>query len=165
MHYCIHSSGRNNSNNHRVSQIILMNRNPFLGTINESITHALLDNYSVPTRLSDGIKLKKVKRQDDLLLIELGSVFSRNECDEILANIEKVEFGSMSQQYDTHKRNSWRLIVLDDRFARTLWGRLKFGHRIGKLIPDTQPLCFDVQGTWELSGINSAMRLNKYHEN
>ncbi|CAF2796191.1 unnamed protein product [Rotaria sp. Silwood2] len=142
-----------------------MNQNHFLGNIDLSVVHSLLTNYSVPTRLPNGIKLNKIKQQDDLILIELGSLLDTNECDEILTNINQQKFEHMTNQYDSQNRNNWRLIVIDDRFARTLWRRLKFSNRITKLISNTKPLGFNVQGTWEMNSVNNAMRLNKYHEN
>jgi hypothetical protein len=53
---------------------------------------------------------------------------------------------------------------MDDRLARTLWRRLKFSNKLTKLVQNTKPLGFNVQGNWELSGVNPAMRLNKYNE-
>lgn len=142
-----------------------MNRNHFLGNIDLGIVHPLLKSYSVPTKIPNCIKLNKIKQQNDLILIELGSLLTSNECDEILMSIQDENFQNMKKQYDTQKRNNQRLIVIDDRFARTLWRRLKFSHRLTKLISNTKPLGFNVQGTWQMSGVNRAMRFNKYHEN
>ncbi|CAF3630384.1 unnamed protein product [Rotaria sp. Silwood1] len=142
-----------------------MNRNHFLGNIDLSIVHSLLTNYSVPTKIPNCIKLNKIKQQDDLVLIELGSLLTTKKCDEILMNIDEEKFQKMNKNYDTHQRNNRRLIVIDDRFARTLWRRLKFSHRITKLVSNIKPLGFNVQGTWQMSGVNRAMRLNKYHDN
>ncbi len=72
-----------------------MNRNHFLGNIDLGITHSLLKNYSVPTKLPDGVKLNKIKQQDDLILIELGTLLSINECDEILMNLNEQDFQNM----------------------------------------------------------------------
>ena len=142
-----------------------MNRNCFLGNIDLGITHSLLSNYSVSTRLSDDIKFNKIKQQNDLILIELNALLSIDECDEILMNISQKRFENMNKQYDIQKRNNSRLIVIDDQFARMLWERLKSNHQIAELISNPRPLGFNVQGTWEMNGVNSAMRLNKYHEN
>jgi hypothetical protein len=70
----------------------------------------------------------------------------------------------MSDKYNSQLQNSSRLVVMDDRLARTLWRRLKFSNKLTKLVQNTQPLGFNVQGQWEMSGVNSAMRINKYHK-
>ncbi|CAF3413091.1 unnamed protein product [Rotaria socialis] len=75
-------------------------------------------------------------------------------------NLNEQDFQNMNTQYDIQKRNNSRLIIFDDRFALTLWRRLKFSHRITKLIPNTKPFGFNVQGTWGMCGVNTAMRLN-----
>ncbi|CAF2855001.1 unnamed protein product [Rotaria sp. Silwood2] len=141
-----------------------MSRHHFLGSTDLAITTSLLTNYNVPTKIPDGFKLNKIKHQDDLVLIELGTLLTSNECDEILANINEETFESMFDKYDVRKRNNSRLIVMDDRLARTLWRRLKFSNKLTKLVQNTKPLGFNVQGNWELSGVNPAMRLNKYNE-
>ena len=141
-----------------------MSRHQFLGNIDLSITTSLLTNYNVPTKIPDGIKLNKIKHQDDLMLIELGSLLTSNECDEILSNIKGKKFETMFDKYDIRRRNNSRLIVLDDRLARTLWRRLKFSNKLTKLVHNTKPLGFNVKGDWKLSGVNAAMRVNKYNE-
>ncbi|CAF1378014.1 unnamed protein product, partial [Rotaria sordida] len=139
-----------------------MNRNKFLGTTDLTIVASLLSNYNVPTKVPNGIKLNKVKCQDDLILIELGTLLTSDECDEILSNVSQETFEDMSEKYETQQRNSSRLIVIDDRLARTLWRRLKFGNKLPKLVQNPTPLGFNVQGQWIMSGVNPAMRLNKY---
>ncbi|CAF4223160.1 unnamed protein product [Rotaria sp. Silwood2] len=141
-----------------------MYRNRFLGTTDWNTVTSLLSDYSVPTKLTDGVVLNHVKQQDDLILIELGTLLSNQECDEILANISQEKFENMLDKYDVQKRNNLRLVVIDDRFARTLWRRLKFSNKITKLVSNKKPLGFNVQGDWEISGVNKAMRLNKYHQ-
>ena len=141
-----------------------MDRHRFLGTTDLNIVRSLLTNYNVPTKIPEGIKLNKVKRQDDLVLIELGTLLTPNECDELLSNIREETFEEMSVKYDVQKRTSSRLIVMDDRLGRTLWRRLKFSNRLTKLLPDSKPLGFNAQGEWVMSGVNPAMRLNKYKD-
>ncbi|CAF1314138.1 unnamed protein product [Rotaria sp. Silwood1] len=68
----------------------------------------------------------------------------------------------MFDKYDVQKRNNSRLIIMDHQFARTLWRRLKFSNKITQLVSNRKPLGFNVQGDWEMSGVNEAMRLNKY---
>jgi hypothetical protein len=140
-----------------------MNRHRFLGSTDLGVVSSLLTNYNVPTKISDGIKLNKIKHQDDLILIELGTLLTPNECDEIISNIRQETFEQMSNKYDVRKRNSSRLVVMDDRLGRTLWRRLKFSNKLTKLVRDTKPLGFNVQGQWTMSGVNAAMRLNKYN--
>lgn len=142
----------------------MMSRRQFLGNIDRSIKASLLTYYNVPTKIPDGIKLHKIKRQGDFVLIELGTLLTPNECDEIVTNIHGEVFENMPGKYDLTKRNNSRLIVRDDLFARTLWRRLKFSHKLTKLLPEPQPLGFNVQGQWEMSGVNRAMRLNRYDE-
>ncbi|CAF1187668.1 unnamed protein product [Adineta steineri] len=79
------------------------------------------------------------------VLIELGSLLNSNECNEILTNIQKEQFENMSDKCDISKRNNSRLIVIDDRLARTLWGHLKFGHKVTKLIQNSKPLGFNIE--------------------
>ncbi|CAF1367586.1 unnamed protein product, partial [Didymodactylos carnosus] len=141
-----------------------MDRHRFLGSTDLSIVTSLLSSYNVPTKISDGIKLNKIKQQDDLILIELGTLLTSNECDEILTKINEETFENMSDKYDIRKRNSSRLIVMDDQLARTLWRRLKFSNKLTKLVQNSTPLGFNVQGEWVMSGVNPAMRLNKYKD-
>lgn len=141
-----------------------MDRHRFLGTTDLSIVRPLLTNYNVPTRIPGGIKLNKVKHHDDLTLIELGTLLTPNECDELLSNIREEMFEDMSIKYDAQKRTSSRIIVMDDRLGRTLWRRLKFSNRLTKLLPHPTPLGFNVQGEWIMSGVNPAMRINKYKD-
>ncbi|CAF0957575.1 unnamed protein product [Rotaria sordida] len=98
-----------------------MNRHQFLGSTDLGISSSLLINYNVPTKIPDGIKLNRIKHQNDLILIELGTLLTSNECDEILSNIRQKTFEQMSKKYDIRKRNSSRLVVMDDRLGRTLW--------------------------------------------
>jgi len=135
-----------------------MFRHQFLGSTDLSITTSLLTNYDVPTKIPDGIKLNKIKHQDDFLLIELGTWLTSNECEEIATSINQEKFENMFDKYDIRKRNNSRLIVMDDRLVRTLWRRLKFSNKLTKLVQNTKPLGFNVQGNWELSGVNPAMR-------
>jgi hypothetical protein len=139
-----------------------MDRHRFLGSTDLGIVTSLLTNYNVPTKICNGIKLNKIKQQNDLILIDLGTLLTSDECDEIVSNIKQETFEDMSDKYDIRKRNSSRLIVMDDRLARTLWRRLKFGNKLTKLVRNTTPLGFNVQGQWVMSGVNPAMRLNKY---
>jgi hypothetical protein len=139
-----------------------MERHQFLGSTDLGIVTSLLTNYNVPTKLPDGIKLNKIKHQDDFILIELGTLLTSNECDEIVRNIKQENFENMSEKYDTRKRNSSRLVIMDDQLARTFWRRLKFSNKLTKLVQNTKPLGFNVQGQWVMSGVNPAMRLNKY---
>ncbi|CAF3694610.1 unnamed protein product [Rotaria sp. Silwood1] len=140
-----------------------MNRHQFLGSTDLGISSSLLINYNVPTKIPDGIKLNRIKHQNDLILIELGTLLTSDECDEILSNIRQQTFEQMSKKYDVRKRNSSRLVVMDDRLGRTLWRRLKFSNKLTKLVRHTKPLGFNVQGQWTMSGVNPAMRLNKYN--
>ncbi|UJR12472.1 hypothetical protein I4U23_016647 [Adineta vaga] len=139
-----------------------MNRQRFLGSTDLRIVHSLLSNYNVPTKIPNGIKLHRIKCQDDLILIELGTLLTSDECDEIISNINDKNFEDMSNKYDNEKRNSSRLIVMDDRLGRTLYRRLKFSNKLTKLIQNITPLGFNVQGEWKINGVNPAMRLNKY---
>lgn len=141
-----------------------MSREKFLGATDLSTVKSLLKTYDVPTRIPDCVKLHRVKQQDDLILIELGSLLTSNECDEIVEQFSGECFESMTEKYTQQTRNNSRLIILDDRLGRTLWRRLKFDHKLTKLVRQTQPLGFNVQGQWKLNGINPAMRINKYKQ-
>ncbi len=69
-----------------------MSRHQFLGNIDLNLTTSLLTNYNVPTKLPNGVKLHKIKHEDDLILIELGTLLTSNECDEIVNNINEKRF-------------------------------------------------------------------------
>ena len=139
-----------------------MSRRRFLGSTDISTVCSLLNNYNVPTKIPNCVHLHQIKQQDDLVLIELGTLLTGDECDAIVNNLETKEFEKMSNKYDHEVRNNSRLVAIDDRLGRTLWRRLKFGHKLSKLIQHTKPLGFNVQGEWEMSGVNPAMRINKY---
>jgi hypothetical protein len=100
-----------------------MFRHQFLGKTDLSVTTSLLTTYYVPTKIPDGIKLNKIKHQDDFLLIELGTWLTSNECEEIATSINQEKFENMFDKYDIRKRNNSQLIVMDDRLVRTLWRR------------------------------------------
>ena len=139
-----------------------MNRHQYLGSRDLRIVKSLLSNYNVPTKIPNANKLNKIKCEDDLILIELGTLLTCDECDEILHNINDETFENLSTKYEKEKRNNSRLIVLDDRLGRTLWRRLKFSNKLPKLISNLTPLGFNVQGRWVMNGVNPAMRLNRY---
>ena len=139
-----------------------MSRHKFLGSTDLCNVSSLLNNYNVPTKIPNCVKIHKIRQQHDLALLELGTLLTSDECDEIIRNTTEDEFEPMSDKYDVRIRNGSRLVVIDDRFARTLWRRLKFSNKLPQLIQNTRPLGFNVQGEWEMSGVNPAMRLNKY---
>lgn len=139
-----------------------MSRDKFLGSSDWSTVHSLLKSYNVPSKIPDCVKLHKIKQQNDYVLIELGTLLTSDECDEIVKNLSKKYFEEMSNKYDSQTRNNSRLVIIDDRLGRTLWRRLKFSNKLPKLIENTKPLGFNVQGEWKMSGINPAMRINKY---
>ncbi|CAF1103293.1 unnamed protein product [Rotaria magnacalcarata] len=68
----------------------------------------------------------------------------------------------MSNTYNVEKANNSRLIIVDDRLSEDLWRRLHLSDKLAKLIQNREPLSFNLQGEWEISGVNVAMRLNKY---
>ncbi|UJR12040.1 hypothetical protein I4U23_016218 [Adineta vaga] len=140
-----------------------MSRHQFLGNIDLGTTASLLTNYDTSTKINDNIKINTIKHQDDLMLIEVENFVSSNECDEIVTNMDREIFENMSNKYNTKQRNNSRLIVTDDQLAETLWQRLNFDNKLAKLVENTKPLGFNVQGNWQMSGINTAMRLNKYN--
>lgn len=139
-----------------------MSRSQFLGTSDWRKVSSLLNSYDVPTKIPDCIKLHKIKQQDDYMLIELGTLLTPNECNEIIENLSRKNFEEMSNKYDSQTRNNSRLVIIDDQLGRTLWRRLKFSNKLHKLIENTKPLGFNVQGEWKMNGINPAMRINKY---
>jgi hypothetical protein len=126
-----------------------MDRHKFLGSTDLGICSSLLTDYLVPTKLPDSVQLNKIKPEGDLMLIELGSLLSSYEC--------WHTFESMSDKYNIQKRNSSRLVIMDDCLARALWRLLKFSNKLTKLVQNTRPLGFNVQGQWEISGVNMAM--------
>ena len=139
-----------------------MDKHKFLGVSDLSVVTSLMTDYKVPTRIPNATYLRTITQQDDLLLLQLGALLTPEECDDIVEHLEDKEFEEMSIKYDQEKRSSSRLIVVDDRLGRTLWRRLKFAHKLTKLVRNTRPLGFHVQGDWKLSGVNPAMRINKY---
>jgi hypothetical protein len=56
-----------------------MDRHHFLGSTDLGVVTTLLSNYNVPTKIPDGIKLNQIKYQDDLILIELGTLLTSND--------------------------------------------------------------------------------------
>ncbi|CAF0873552.1 unnamed protein product [Adineta steineri] len=52
---------------------------------------------------------------------------------------------------------------MDDQLAELLWQRLNYHNELNRIASDTKPLGFNVQGNWEMSSVNTAMRLNKYN--
>jgi hypothetical protein len=143
-----------------------MSRHAFLGSLDLSITTPLLTNYDASsTGILKKIKVNEIKHQDDLILIEVENLLSSDECNEIVNDINQNKFENMSEKYDYSQRNNSRLIVMDNQLAEMLWYRLKSDNKLSKLVRNTRPLGFNVQGQWEMTGVNSAMRLNKYNRN
>ncbi|CAF0940516.1 unnamed protein product [Adineta steineri] len=140
-----------------------MSHEQFLGSIDLGYTTSLLTNYDTSTAIADGNKFNIIKHQDDLMLIEVGALLTSDECDEIVTNLDKKEFENMSNKYNIRKRNNSRLIVMDDQLAELLWQRLNYHNELNRIASDTKPLGFNVQGNWEMSSVNTAMRLNKYN--
>ena len=139
-----------------------MERNRFLGSTDLNVCRSLLTDYNLPNEIYNCVKLNQVKQQDNLVLIELGSLLTTDECDEIFHTIAGENFEDMSEKYDIQKRNSSRLVVMDNQLADILWQRLQFNYELTELVSDTTPLGFNVQGRWTMTGVNLAMRLNKY---
>jgi hypothetical protein len=69
-----------------------MSRHKFLGSTDLGTVRSLLKSYNVPTKIPNRVKLHKIKQQDDFVLIELGTLLTSDECDEIVDNISKKKF-------------------------------------------------------------------------
>ena len=139
-----------------------MFRHKFLGSTDISTECQLLKTYDVQTKIPRCIKQHEIKQQNDLMLIDLGTLLTPVECNQIIKKIKTKQFERMTDKYDSGRRNNARLVVMDAQLSRTLWRRLKISHRLDRLVKDTKPLGFNVQGEWKMSGVNPAMRINRY---
>ena len=90
----------------------------------------------------------------------IKNVLSASQCKHVIRKAEKLNL-----QFCCYgeKRNNSRLVLFDEAFANHLWDV------ISKPLKDVlgdqkiQPFGFDVaRGEWNLSGVNEAMRLNRY---
>ncbi|CAF1553652.1 unnamed protein product [Adineta ricciae] len=143
-----------------------MSHQEFLGNIDLSVSASLLKNYRVESTQTDAdTRFRTIKHDNDLVLIELGHLLTPEECNEIVHNTRHQKFECMHNKYDIRRRNNSRLIVMDEQLADMLWQRLKSDDKLLEFSRNMKPLGFNVQGQWQLDGINPAMRLNKYKEN
>ena len=110
--------------------------------------------------------LNKVHKQNDMIICELDGVLTEKQCKEIIHVSNLCKFQDMSSKYDAvNQRNNSRLLVLDPDLSRFLWKQIEVV--LADVIRDYEislyPLGFDVlRGSWELSGCNEALRINKY---
>ena len=110
--------------------------------------------------------LKKVHERNNLIVCEIDNVLRKAECEQIVETTEAQTFQNMSKKYNPEKqRNNDRLLVMDEALAVCLWNRTE--PLIDKFIKDhdipIRPLGFDVlRGNWEMNGLNTALRINKY---
>ena len=101
-----------------------------------------------------------------MIICELDSVLTEKQCKEIIHGSNLCKFQDMSLKYDAvNQRNNSRLLVLDPDLSRFLWKQIEVV--LADVIRDYEislyPLGFDVlRGSWELSGCNEALRINKY---
>ncbi|KAJ3102411.1 hypothetical protein HDU96_009641 [Phlyctochytrium bullatum] len=75
-----------------------------------------------------------------------------------------TEYRSLEGRYEISKRRGSRLLALDEHLASLLWSRLSphLEPAIQTNHLSTTPLCFSVDGTWALHGVNPGMRINLY---
>ena len=110
--------------------------------------------------------LKDVHTINNMLICELDNVLTEEQCDEIIESSSLYKFQDMGVKYDaTKERNNSRLLVLDSDVAKYLSDRIE--ETLSTVIRDHSiplvPLGFDVlRGNWEFSGLNEALRINKY---
>ena len=110
--------------------------------------------------------LKDVHTINNMLICELNNVLTEQQCDEIIEKSNLFKFQDMDIKYDaTKERNNSRLLVLDSEVADFISDRIEA--ILSTVIRDHNialvPLGFDVlRGNWELSGVNEALRINKY---
>jgi hypothetical protein len=69
-----------------------MSRHKFLESTDLGTASSLLKKNNVPTKITDCVKLHKIKEQDAFVLIDLGTLLTSDECDEIINNISKENF-------------------------------------------------------------------------
>ena len=93
-------------------------------------------------------------------IYQVPNVFHQEQCKEMIdkANVLNLQFCC----YDNKRSNS-RLVLFDEAFANHLWDVIS--KPLKDILGDQkiQPFGFDVvRGEWNLSGVNEAMRLNRY---
>ena len=95
----------------------------------------------------------------DIYLVD--NLLTQSQCASIISKAKKLDL-----QYCCYgeERNNSRLVLFDEKFADFLWD-YNICEQLEKHIGDAEihPFGFDaVRGKWELSGVNQAMRLNRY---
>eukprot|EP00111_Clytia_hemisphaerica_P021206 TCONS_00062465-protein len=88
------------------------------------------------------------------------NLLSKSQCKKIITKAEKLNFQLCCYG---EERNNSRLVLFDENFADFLWKNLseQFVDKLGD--NPVHPFGFDAsRGNWKLSGINQAMRLNRY---
>ncbi|KAJ3102414.1 hypothetical protein HDU96_009644 [Phlyctochytrium bullatum] len=117
-----------------------------------------------PTPTPNVGPLQVLEHRDGCILMSLPNLLTEGECEQILDLKKPTEYRSLEGRYEISKRRGSRLLALDDHLASLLWSRLSphLEPAIQTNHLSTTPLCFSVDGTWALHGVNPAMRINLY---
>eukprot|EP01083_Nonionella_stella_P026414 72690_1 len=173
----------NHNNNHNASlskEAIAYNYNYLssalsLRTTDECIKAELLTVTDPVQGMETELSCMKIQHDTGKILAEIKNVFTAQECQRIIQQSNRLSFQNMSKanKYDPSVRKSDRLVVLDPELSNVLWNRLN--RIIKEDIVDTYyvstvPLGFGVlndmeENKWEISSINTAMRINRYDAN
>ena len=102
----------------------------------------------------------EIKKIDEHGVYHIRNILSSSQCKHIIGKAEKLnlQFCCYGEE-----RNNSRLVLFDKAFAKHLWNVIS--EPLKNVLGDEKicPFGFDVtRGEWSLSGINEAMRLNRY---
>ncbi|KAJ3101243.1 hypothetical protein HDU97_001540, partial [Phlyctochytrium planicorne] len=129
----------------------------FLRTIDNPTPTRLLKK---PDATPPTPSVSMIHEQSGLFLIELDNVVSTRECRNIIKLDDPVSYRSLKGRFETQKRQSSRLLAIDEHTSSIIWDRIQTvvtGVVSDKSIPLT-PLGFDVSsGEWKLDGLNEAL--------
>ena len=135
-----------------------------LRTIDWSKSFKLLDTYSIQSKTTPSLEILKDDTSVNQKLFLFKNLLSKKDCNTIIAKCEQQELQEMESHYKSGRTNS-RLVVFDPNFSSFLWEKVKevLEGIYTQQEVELRPLGFDVlRGSWEFSGINQAIRFNKY---
>ena len=108
--------------------------------------------------VSDKPNIEVEEIANDIYMVK--NLLTQSQCEEIVGKANKL---SMQFCCYSEERNNSRMVLFDEKFAHFLWNNIseKFVNELGS--DQLHPFGFDAaRGKWELSGVNQAMRLNRY---
>jgi hypothetical protein len=102
-----------------------------------------------------------VKKSVHSFVVE--SLFSNEECLELIRMSEELGFASVSWEYSPEYRDCDRVVIISKSLSNVLWERLKLFLTLSD-VEGVHPFGFESSGTWVPEGINECIRFTRYSD-